>query len=495
MSQAKPTVSPDEAWERLPETVFREGHARHLLRRIGYASTPRAVREAVRRGLGATLRHYFGQVRAFAEPEPVTRLRNSEVAFRQRLRDAGPLERRRLYRERREENAEAYRETFIAWLQFAADPENAPQEKFVSFLQNVLVVSYEKVKDMVAVTEHQDLPRRGISGHYPELVKAVSRSAAMIHYLDLQRSSKDAPNENFARELFELFVLGVGNYTEQDIKEAARAFTGYRHGPRGFWLARGVADNGAKTVFGETGNFDGDAIVELAFRQPAAKTYLPREFVRTYVHEDGLPEPYIESLGEVWARTGFRVSALPEVVFNSILFYEEGFRGNVIKTPTHFYLGLCQDLQLDVVPLPRYLLPSLRAMGQLWYQPPNVRGWVGGKLWITASTLAARRALVQRLFEPLREEQLNADERKALEEARGNGYEHFVVSEERLMGLTPMSPRQAAEHLCRYFLPVRPGEGFVAALAAAIADGTGGRNDRMKEAVVALLQSPAYHLS
>ena len=144
------------------------------------------------------------------------------------VRSAAGDQKRQLQREARERTQLAIQDMSIKWLQFAAQPGNAAFAKWVLFLSDVYVVGVDKVKNAALIWEHFDILGRNALGPAPVLAKAVSRSPAMVAYLDLNQSKRGAPNENFARELFELFLLGEGNYTEQDIKESARAFTGYR---------------------------------------------------------------------------------------------------------------------------------------------------------------------------------------------------------------------------------------------------------------------------
>ncbi|MEN9840466.1 MAG: hypothetical protein RL376_266, partial [Verrucomicrobiota bacterium] len=224
-----PPLAPSEAWQPLPASAWNAELARHLLRRAGWAARPDDVTRAVRDGLVATLERLFP-----ATPPPLDRpayltlaqTRLAELrALKRKTED--PEERRLLEREERELERAGATELTFKWLQAAADPARSAYEKWLLFLADVYVVSAEKVRDADLIYRHFDLLRTAGTGPAPELTKAISRSPAMIRYLDLDRSSKKAPNENFARELFELFTLGQGNYTEDDIKQAARAFTGY----------------------------------------------------------------------------------------------------------------------------------------------------------------------------------------------------------------------------------------------------------------------------
>jgi hypothetical protein len=494
MTPAYTNARPTEAWEALPAAGWNAENARHLLRRMGWYASPPLVRDALARGLEGTLEHYYGSLRPFPEPYKIARQREEG---RQALRGARMLpeeERRRVIRRQLGINLEAFTDYGMQWLQFAREPDNGPQEKWVSFLQNVFVVSVEKVKAAPSLHAHQDLLRERGSGAYPELCKAVSRSPAMINYLDLNRSRAGAPNENFARELFELFTLGEGHYTERDIKEAARAFTGYRGRLERFFFARREHDDGPKTIFGRTGRFDGDDVIDLAFEQPAARTFLPAEMLRFYLTEQPLRPEYLAALGEWWAGTGFDLDQLRRKVFASKLFYTPQFRGELIKSPHQLYLGLLGDLGLDVAPFPRAVLSALRSMGQPFYQPPNVRGWVGGRHWISSATLAARRQVVQRLFQPIDESALNADEQFELRVARANGRGRLFVEADRIGALARAEPGDTIPRLCAILLAGETDPAFERTLTDYLAQASGEETEKLRTVLIALLQSAQYQV-
>jgi uncharacterized protein (DUF1800 family) len=319
----------------------------------------------------------------------------------------------------------------------------------------------------------------------------------MVRFLDLQSSNKKAPNENFARELFELFVLGEGNYTETDVKEAARAFTGYRLRADDFQFAPSRHDDTPKTVFGKTGAFTGDDVIDLAYQQPAAGRFIPREMAKFYLGEDPLSPDYLDPLGEWWRSTGYDLRQLAHRFFGSRLFFHPVFRGSYIKRPVQFYLGLVQDLNINVAPYPRHSLNTLRLMGEELYRPPNVRGWVGGRLWINSGTFNARRQLVETLFTAINEENLNADEQLELAAARSQGIGTFTVNEERLEKmLETMTPDQITARFVDYFLPVKVGASYRESVRAFLTGETADnkRLARLRSTAVTLLQSPEYQL-
>ncbi len=418
--------------------------------------------------------------------------------LRRLIRETSDYEaRRELNREIRQANQAAFERFVVEWMQWAVEPENSPTAKLLSFLQNIFVVARQKVNDTDALVEHQRILREGSQGNFPDLCKAVSRSPAMIRYLDLNLSTRERPNENFARELMELFTLGEGNYTEADVYEAARAFTGYRTNARGrFFLSSEAHDHGPKQIFGQTARFDGDAVIDLIFEQPASERFFVREFLKTFLSSELPPEPYIEALGNRWRFYKFSIPDLVSTVFQSRIFFDTRFRGTLIKSPTAFYLGLCQDLLLHPPPFPRRLLNELRSMGQDFQNPPNVRGWVGGSAWISASTVSARRQLVDTLFRPINEDRLNADDKAALDQARKQGKTPIQVQRERLQQIASVDRTLLAEHLSGYFLSIPPSPEFIATLESLL-ENSSEQNVRqvVRSVIVAMLQSPQYNLT
>lgn len=489
---------PDTAWRPLPAANWNSDAARHLLRRAGWTARPEEVDLAIRDGLEATLEKLFPPDPAlFPKSESIVRLEESSPMVARELREATGEQKRLAQKEVFERGRMALQDLSVKWLQYAAEPSHAAFAKWVLFLSDVYVVSAEKVRHAGLIYQHFEIIGRNGFGPAPALSKAISRSPAMVVYLDLNQSQRLAPNENFARELFELFVLGEGNYTEHDIKEAARAFTGYRAHPvfGEFQYQPRQHDPSAKTVFGATGPFTGDDVIDLAYRQKAAAAFLPHEMVKFYLSDTPLPAAYLDALGAEWRATGFDLRWLAKSFFGSQLFFAPEFRGNFIKSPVQFYLGLTQDLRLDVAPLVRMNVNPMRQMGQWLFFPPNVRGWVGGRNWINAATITARRQLVEATFAPLNERNLNADEAMDLATARGTGRSNFVVEDSSLLPLVQIPPAAAATRLSDAFLPGAPGAQLCADLTSFIAAGPPDQHPRrVLRAVATLMQSPEYQL-
>jgi uncharacterized protein (DUF1800 family) len=363
----------------------------------------------------------------------------------------------------------------------------------VLFFGNVWVVAYSGVRDAAALFDYQQRIRRHLGGSYPEMCLQLALAPAMVRYLDLNRNRKQAPNENFARELFELFCLGEGNYTEQDVKEAARALTGYALEKDGqVHFRQGRHDTSRKTIFGVTGRHDLPKLIELVFQQPAAARFLPRELARGYLTDAGLPDELIQPLADDWRASGFSIPRLLARFFLSRIFHDPAFRGNMIKAPVHYYIGLLQDLDLDVFPSPRRAGNLVRLMGQAFLNPPNVRGWVGGRQWINSATLAARRQLVQGLLEPVPAGRLNADEKRALEHAAAAGADRFTVAAGRLEKLAGLAPAELAGQFARRF-HIEPDAAWLEDLFTRLRAGRDGR-EWVKACLFAALTAPAYNL-
>ena len=493
----KLALSPQEAWQPLPAGEWDEDAARHLLRRAGWSARPAEVARTLADGLVPTLERLFPATPpAMPTPPSVVAIEEDTPEFAAKVRAAPPAGRRELYRLARERSRNALFDLTLQWLQHASRPDYAACEKWTFFLGNVYVVAAQKVQNTALLYRHQETLRTNSAGSAPELTKAVLRSPAMINYLDLQQNRAGSPNENFARELMELFTLGIGHYTENDVKEAARALTGYLQRFGEYRFVSRLHDHQSKTIFGRTGNFDGDGVIDLIYTQQAAGTHLPARLTRFYLTDEPVPAAYLDALGEWWRGTGYDLRQLTHRYFSSRFFFDPQFRGVCIKSPVQFYLGLVQDFSLDVPPLPRRLEPAFRRMGQVLFDPPNVRGWIGGREWISSTTLEARRLLARALFQPFDESRLNADEQNAVQVARVAGLTAFTVDDGALRPLAALAPDEAASRLLRTLLPLPVADSYHRALGAALTAAGPPANAlaRVRNAVITILETPEYQL-
>jgi uncharacterized protein (DUF1800 family) len=234
-----------------------------------------------------------------------------------------------------------------------------------------------------------DIIRRNALGNFAELLREVSKSASMLSFLNNQQNRKQQPNENFAREVMELFTMGRGNYTEQDIKEAARAFTGWGFNLQGeFVFRKNLHDEGLKTVLGRTGNFDGDDILNILLEEKQTARYLAAKIYRFFVNEEA-DAFRVQWLADRFYKSKYDISALLEDIFTSDWFYAEQNLGAKIKSPIELMVGIQRILPMEFEQEEVQLLYQ-RLLGQVLFYPPNVAGWPGGENWIDSSSLMYR---------------------------------------------------------------------------------------------------------
>ena len=236
--------------------------------------------------------------------------------------------------------------------------------------------------------------RANALGNFGEMLREVSKSPAMLQFLNNQQNRKGNPNENFAREVMELFTLGRGNYTEKDIKEAARAFTGWGFDKSGqFVFRKQVHDDGEKIFMGQTGNFDGDDILNILLKKSETATFITKKIYRYFVNEN-VDETKIKYLSNRFFKNNYDIAKLLEDIYTSEWFYESQNIGNKIKSPIELLAGIRRYLPLTLDNDDAQLLFQ-KVLGQILFYPPNVAGWAGGKSWIDSSTLMFRLQMPQ----------------------------------------------------------------------------------------------------
>lgn len=236
--------------------------------------------------------------------------------------------------------------------------------------------------------------RDGALGNFADLLRNVSKSAAMLAFLNNQQNRKQQPNENFAREVMELFTLGRGNYSEQDIKEAARAFTGWGFNLQGeFVFRKQFHDTGSKTIFGKSGNFDGNDVLNMLLDRKETAIFITRKFYRFFVNET-VHETHVSWLANRFYESGYEIKSLLRDMFTSQWFYEDANTGSLIKSPVVLWVGIRRILPMELEN-PEIQLLLQRALGQILLYPPSVAGWPGGNNWIDSSSLLLRMRLPQ----------------------------------------------------------------------------------------------------
>ncbi|HEY8897320.1 MAG TPA: DUF1800 domain-containing protein [Niastella sp.] len=306
-------------------------------------------------------------------------------------RDLDEMERRRL----RQQSRDDIKNLNITWLNEMVNSEQQLREKMSLFWhghfasRNLNILYQQQLLDVI---------RRNALGNFGDLLREVSKSAAMINFLNNNQNKKGHPNENFAREVMELFTMGRGNYTENDIKEAARAFTGWGANISGeFTFRKFQHDDGKKTVLGKTGNFNGDDVLNILLEHKQTATYITRKLYRYFVN-DVPDEAHVTWLADRFYQNQYDIKELMKDIFTSDWFYDAKNIGCKIKSPVELIVGIRRALPMKLENEQVQLLLQ-RLLGQLLFYPPNVAGWPGGKNWIDSSSLMFRLRIPQLIYD------------------------------------------------------------------------------------------------
>lgn len=272
-----------------------------------------------------------------------------------------------------------------AWIKRLTNPKELLRERMTLFWANHFVC---RERNPLYAEQYNNTLRYYALGDFKDFVKAISKEAGMLRYLNGKQNRKNRPNENFARELMELFTLGEGEYSEKDIKESARAFTGYNHDFQGnFVFRKSQHDNETKLFFNKIGKYDGDAIIDIILADKQCAGFISDKIYRYFVN----PEPnikHIEAMTEVFFKD-YNIEKLMRFVFLSDWFYDEANIGAKIKSPIDYMIGMAQTVPVKFEK-EKDLLRIQRILGQSLLNPPNVAGWKGDKAWIDANTIMIR---------------------------------------------------------------------------------------------------------
>ena len=275
------------------------------------------------------------------------------------------------------------------WAERMLDTDRPLQEKMALFWHGHFATAQNKVRDYRKMLLQIDTFERHAAGNFGELLVAVAQDPGMLYYLDAGVNVKGAANENFAREVMELFTMGVGNYTERDVREAARAFTGWNFVNLDFVVNEEQHDDGPKDFLGRTGNFDGVDVLDIILEQPVTAEYIASKIYRFFVREDPSPELQAE-LGAVFRDNDYELKPLLRTIFLSRDFYSEASYGAHIKGPVEHLIAMLNQLGAPDVPgVPDFNSTTI-ALGQHLLNPPSVAGWAQGRSWITPALLQER---------------------------------------------------------------------------------------------------------
>jgi uncharacterized protein (DUF1800 family) len=296
-----------------------------------------------------------------------------------------------LKKELREKSRDDLKTMNIRWLDTMVNSEAQLREKMSLFWHGHFAC---RIQNSYFSQELLHIIRTNALGSFADMLKAVSKSPAMLQFLNNQQNKKSHPNENFAREVMELFTMGRGNYNENDVKEAARAFTGWAFNPRGeFVFRKNQHDDGSKTFLGKTGNFDGDDILNMLLENQQTANYISKKIYLYFVNEN------VNAANQQWLSKRFYannydIAKLLQDIYTSDWFYDEKNIGSKIKSPVELLAGIRRLLPMQLENDQAQLLFE-RALGQILFYPPNVAGWPGGKNWIDSSSLMLRLRIPQ----------------------------------------------------------------------------------------------------
>ncbi|MGE3821866.1 MAG: DUF1800 family protein [Isosphaeraceae bacterium] len=395
------------------------GAAAHLLSRATFGPTPREIARLARLPMEEAVEILLSEAADAGMPDRPAWVMDPWVNTERRYAVTSPEEAAKSHRETRRRYASEMND-LRAWSlrQMLTTPAQL-REVMCLFWHSHFATAIGKVNLSQAMYQQDEMLRRLALGDFGVLLREVTLSPAMMIYLDLEDSDKSRPNENYARELYELFTIGIGNYTERDVKETARALTGWTlDGPKETAGLRATAadtprdfardgliptfvperhDGGQKTIFGQTGPFDLDGVVELILREQATGRFLAAKLIEFFGAHDPQGELH-ERMAAAFATSGGEIHALLRVLFTAPEFYADAARGTLIKSPVRLLVGACRQLGLEVEPTPT-LAQLTAAMGQELFNPPNVKGWPGGRAWVGAGTLAVRYHLPEALIE------------------------------------------------------------------------------------------------
>jgi len=370
--------------------------AAHLLRRAGFGGTPTEVSRYAAMSPHDAVESLIHFPDTSSLPGPDNVMANPIAQLR--LGMMSDTERRAALGDARKDARQSIISMQLWWLnRMLATPAPLQEKMTLFFHGHFTSAAIEKGSWPNYMYAQNQLFRANALGNLRDLTHAVSKDPAMLIYLDNASSEKAHPNENYARELMELFTLGHGNYSEEDIRQSARAFTGYSLNRRSGEVAfnQSMHDGGAKTFLGQTGNFNGDDIVDIIYQQPACANFWASTLLGFFVYNN--PEPaLVSAFAEVIARNNFNLAPSMSVLLQSNVFFSERAYRALVKSPVEFVVGTHKAMALPQID--PSALRALPAMGQTLFHPPNVAGWPGGETWLTSQTMIVRENFLAQLM-------------------------------------------------------------------------------------------------
>jgi uncharacterized protein (DUF1800 family) len=388
VQQSQDTPADDAA-----QTILDINDARFFLTRVGFAPDSTELAQYV----GLTREQAVDKVLAGTRTEAATPMpawvlepiptRDERKAWTNDQRQA----------EQRQRN-QRYDELRAWWVREMATTPSPLTERMTLFWHNHFTSGQDKVGYPQLMAQQNLLLRREALGNFGVLLHEVAKDPAMLQYLDGAGNRKGKPNENFAREVMELFTLGEGHYSQQDVSEAARAYTGWSLDPDTeayVWRAN-QHDDGVKTVLGESGPFDGDQVLDILLARPETATFITDKLWREFVSDT--PDPaQVAPIAARFRNSHYETKVALRGLFLSTAFWDEEDRGTLVKSPAEYVVGALREFDISYESTAPFA-GEMRTLGENLFYPPNVKGWPGGENWINSSTLLARKQFVEQLF-------------------------------------------------------------------------------------------------
>ncbi|MBW8685628.1 DUF1800 domain-containing protein [Chitinophaga sp. B61] len=354
----------------------------HLAWRAGFGAPPSVINDWAHR----KRRQVISKILAGPEKDPYTPLIVRDVAgLPERTKAMSPEEKKELNRM----NRQGIKDLNIQWMNEMVQTRHPLREKMALFWHGHFAC---RTQNVLFNQQLLQVIRENALGNFGELLTAVSKSPAMLQFLNNQQNYKAHPNENFAREVMELFTMGRGHYTEQDIREAARAFTGWGYEADGSFTVRPKRhDNSSKTILGKQGNFNGDDVLKILLEQRQTATFITEKIYRYFV-DDTPDTARITILADKFYTSGYDIGALMQHIFNADWFYDQRLIGTRIKSPVELLVGIRKTVPV-AFEKEEVMVSFQQVLGQVLFYPPNVAGWPGGRNWIDSSSLMYRMQL------------------------------------------------------------------------------------------------------
>lgn len=388
-------------------------HARHLLYRAGFGGSPAQIRTVQGWGPQKAVEQLLDYESIPCEPvsadafdhdimRPLNAEERGDIAKARRAGDEAAVARLRAQRqEAQRADRQQARQVQQWWLKRMIETPRPLEEKMTLFWHGHFATSYRTIEDSYHMFRQNQLFRANAVGNFGKLLYEIIRDPAMIAYLDNNDSRKDRPNENLARELMELFSLGVGNYREKDIKEGARALTGYTFFDDDFTFQKQNHDDGPKAILGHTGRLDGDGFVTAILQNPACARFICGKLYRFFAADlptgreeiDRAAQSVVRELASTLVANKYNIKPVLRKLFLSEHFYEPALMTDQIKSPVELIVGAVRSLETPVRDL-GVLNDAMGLMGQSILFPPSVKGWDGGRSWINTATLFIRQNIL-----------------------------------------------------------------------------------------------------